>query len=176
MYEERGFGGRGGGFRDGGRGFGNDRQLTPPVRDGQELDITIEAVGEKGDGIGKVQGFVLFVPSTKAGERVRVRVTKVLAKVGFAQVIGEAQTAADAPPAQRERSPKPEFNPNEEMDSEDFGDDSEGSGDADGDDSEGNDDDGASTDGDELSENSSSDSMDDSDDSEDDADLEDEEK
>jgi predicted RNA-binding protein with TRAM domain len=117
MYGDRGYGGRGGG------GF-NDRQMTPPVREGEEIDVTIEAVGEKGDGIARQKGFVLFVPSTQAGQRVRIKITKVLAKVGFAQVLGPAQTAADAPQEQRQKPKEPEFDANEEMDSEDFGDDS----------------------------------------------------
>ena len=56
---------------------------------GDELNVKIEAVGEKGDGIAKKDGFVLFVPSTKEGDEVRIRVTRVLQKVGFAEVVGE---------------------------------------------------------------------------------------
>lgn len=78
------------------------QQQTPPVEQGEEFDITIEAVGEKGDGIAKKKGFVLFVPNTKAGEHCRVRVTKVLTKVGFAEKIGEALN----PP-----KPKKEYGP-----------------------------------------------------------------
>jgi predicted RNA-binding protein with TRAM domain len=95
--------------------------MTPPVREGEEIDVTIEAVGEKGDGIAKQKGFVLFVPNTKAGERVHIKITRVLAKVGFAQVLGPAQS-----PPKEERPQKkaePEFEPKEELDSEDFGDD-----------------------------------------------------
>jgi predicted RNA-binding protein with TRAM domain len=114
---------RSGGFRSssgGGNRFGNERSLTPPVREGEEVDVTIESVGEKGDGMAKVQGFVLFVPSTKAGDRVRVKVTRVLAKVGFAQSIGPAQGAPASAPRQ-ERKPEPEFDPKTELDSENFG-------------------------------------------------------
>lgn len=60
-----------------------------PVKVGDELDVKIEAVGEKGDGIAKKDGFVLFVPATKQGDEVRIRVTRVLQKVGFAEVVGE---------------------------------------------------------------------------------------
>jgi predicted RNA-binding protein with TRAM domain len=113
MYQDR-YGGRSSG------GF-NDRQQAPPVKEGEEIDVTIEAVGEKGDGIAKQKGFVLFVPGTKAGERVRIRITKVLAKVGFAQSIGPALTQAGEEP-KRVVKKEPEFDANEEMDSEDFGD------------------------------------------------------
>ena len=60
-----------------------------PVKVGDELDVKIEAVGEKGDGIAKKDGFVLFVPGTKQGDEVRIKVTRVLQKVGFAEVVGE---------------------------------------------------------------------------------------
>jgi predicted RNA-binding protein with TRAM domain len=73
----------------GNRGFGGPRNFAP-VKVGDELDVKIEAVGEKGDGIAKKDGFVLFVPSTKQGDNVRIRVTRVLQKVGFAEVVGQA--------------------------------------------------------------------------------------
>ncbi|MBI4449153.1 TRAM domain-containing protein [Candidatus Woesearchaeota archaeon] len=89
-----GYGG-GGGFRSGGRGsFGPS---TAPVKVGEELDVTIEAVGEKGDGIAKKSGFVIFIPGVKQGQTVRIRITKVLSKVGFAEVVGEAGAAPSEP-------------------------------------------------------------------------------
>jgi predicted RNA-binding protein with TRAM domain len=122
MYGDRGFRPRGGGG-----GFA-------PVKVGDELDVKIEAVGEKGDGIAKKDGFVLFVPNTKEGDEVRIKVSKVLRKVGFADVVGDAQGApeSDAPaeeqPAEESSEPAAEEQPAEEQpaepsaeDSEDFG-------------------------------------------------------
>lgn len=74
--------------RGGGRSSFRPRNFAP-VKVGDELDVKIEAVGEKGDGIAKKDGFVLFVPNTKQGDEVRIRVTRVLQKVGFAEVVGE---------------------------------------------------------------------------------------
>ncbi len=65
-----------------------DRGGFAPVHVGEEVDVKIEAVGEKGDGIAKVKGFVIFVPNTKAGDEVKVKITKVLRKVGFGEVVG----------------------------------------------------------------------------------------
>lgn len=105
MFQKREFGfeGRSGGF-GGGRsgGFGGGRssfRSTAPVKEGDELDVTIEAVGSKGDGIAKKDGFILFVPGVKQGDRVRIRITKVLSKVGFAEVAGAAQSSAPEQPA-----------------------------------------------------------------------------
>lgn len=92
----------GGGFRPHGGGF------TAPVKVGDELDVKIEAVGEKGDGIAKEKGFVLFVPNAKQGDEVRIRVTKVLRKVGFAEVIGASSGAGKTESTSSEEEQKPE--------------------------------------------------------------------
>ena len=61
------------------------RRLTAPVRAGQEVEVDVEAVGDEGDGIAKVEGFTLFVPGAEAGESLRVRVTEVKPRFGFAE-------------------------------------------------------------------------------------------
>ncbi|MEM4263918.1 MAG: TRAM domain-containing protein [Candidatus Woesearchaeota archaeon] len=92
-----------------GGGFGK-----PPVKVGDELDVTIEAVGEKGDGIAKKDGFVLFVPGVKEGAQVKVRITRVLRKVGFAEVIGEGTAAPGKKELAKEEEPEEPEAPEEE--------------------------------------------------------------
>ena len=58
-----------------------------PVKVGEIHEVEIKSVGEKGDGIARVNGFVLFVPNVKKGEYVKIKITKVLPKVGFAEVV-----------------------------------------------------------------------------------------
>jgi 23S rRNA (uridine2552-2'-O)-methyltransferase len=65
-----------------GKGF-----LTAPVASGDELEVTIEDVGSKGDGIAKVEGFTVFVPGTEAGDTVTVRVEDVKPRFAFASVV-----------------------------------------------------------------------------------------
>lgn len=124
--------------------YGNDRQegferrpRFVPVKVGEEYDVTIEAVGEKGDGIAKVKGFVVFVPGVSEGDNVKIKVTRVLRKVGFGEVVGagapkkEGEAAAEgaeqAEPAKTEETAEaaPEAEePAEQSDaSEDFGED-----------------------------------------------------
>ena len=94
------------------------QERAPPVAVGDELNLKIESVGAKGDGIAKVQGFVLFIAGTKQGENVKVRITKVLKNVGFAEVVSRnapSEATADDP----EPEPEPEA-PHYE-DSENFG-------------------------------------------------------
>ena len=111
------------GFRSG--------SFEAPVNVGEELDVKIEAVGEKGDGIAKQQGFVLFVPNTKEGDEVKIRVTRVLRKVGFAEVIGAGAKKGEESEETKEyeeEEPKEESSDAEESeeveDSEDFGEES----------------------------------------------------
>ena len=73
----------------------NRQKSFAPVNVGDELELTIEAVGEKGDGIAKVKGFVIFVPNTKQGDVVKVKITKVLRKVGFGEVVGTGSAPAE---------------------------------------------------------------------------------
>ena len=101
-----------------------NQESFAPVKVGDEIDVKIEAVGEKGDGIAKQEGFVLFVPNTKEGQEVKIRITKVLRKVGFAEVVGESE-AAPKDEGSSEEAPKAQERPEPEEpkveDTEDFG-------------------------------------------------------
>lgn len=66
-----------------------------PVKEGETYDVVIEGVGEKGDGIAKVQGYVLIVPNAKKGDKVKVKVTAVRGKVSFGEVVGEAEAVEE---------------------------------------------------------------------------------
>ncbi len=73
------------------------RQFGPvPVKEGDTYDVTIEGIGEKGDGIAKIQGFVIVVPKTQQGQRVKIRITAVRGKVSFGEVVGEATSEEPA--------------------------------------------------------------------------------
>ena len=62
------------------------RDRFSPVNEGDEVDVSIEAVGEKGDGIAKKEGFVIFIPNTKVGDNVRVKVTRVLKNMALMSI------------------------------------------------------------------------------------------
>jgi predicted RNA-binding protein with TRAM domain len=49
-------------------------------RENQEIEVVIDDIGSRGDGIAKLQGFLVFVPRCKIGERIRVRITSVREK------------------------------------------------------------------------------------------------
>jgi len=52
---------------------------TPaPVEVGKEYDVKIEDIAREGDGIARVEGFVIFVADTKVGDAVHIKVDKVM--------------------------------------------------------------------------------------------------
>ena len=65
------------------------RSFNPPVKDGEEFKLTIEAEGNKGDGITKIDGYVIFVSEGKIGRKYNVRIKKALDKYAFADIIEE---------------------------------------------------------------------------------------
>ena len=68
---------------------GERRGFRAPIDVGETYDVTIEDVGREGDGITRVEGFVIFVPNSKKGDNVKIRITKVSRRVGFGEVVTE---------------------------------------------------------------------------------------
>lgn len=97
------------------------------VKEGEEYTGSIESVGEKGDGILRIKGFVVFVPGVEKGDYVKARVTKVLPKVSF----GELVEKIEPPKASSRKGDDQEKDDGlselltTEGDSEDFGEDDE---------------------------------------------------
>ena len=65
----------------------NNNESTAPVDAGETYDVTIEDVAREGDGIARVSGFVIFVPGTSVGDEVSIKVTKVMRKFAFGEVV-----------------------------------------------------------------------------------------
>lgn len=90
-----------------------------PVKEGDEHEVTIEGIGEKGDGIAKVQGYVIIVPNVQKGERVKIKIKAVRGKVSFADVIeklGSAPEEASEEESSEEESDDLEEEPQEDED------------------------------------------------------------
>ena len=58
-----------------------------PVEVGKEYEVKIEDVAREGDGIARVEGFVIFVPETKVGDQVKIQVDKVMRRFAIAHKI-----------------------------------------------------------------------------------------
>jgi predicted RNA-binding protein with TRAM domain len=98
-YNDGGFGrsNRGyGGGRD--RGFGGNRRFNDgpkPVETGKEYDVTITEISRKGDGIARVEGFVIFVKDGKAGQNAKIKITQVGGRFASAEIVGSSQPATE---------------------------------------------------------------------------------
>jgi predicted RNA-binding protein with TRAM domain len=60
--------------------------MEQPVKKGDVINVEVESLGEKGDGIARYNGLVIIVPNTKIGDSVDVEVTNVVKKCAFAKV------------------------------------------------------------------------------------------
>jgi len=92
--------GQRGGYNRGGFGGGSSaggfRSFKPkPVEVGKEYDVTISDVSRRGDGIAKIDGFVIFVAGAKQGQQVRIKVTQVSNRYATGQLV-EGSMAAPA--------------------------------------------------------------------------------
>lgn len=62
--------------------------MAAPVRKGEELELHVDSLAYGGNGVARLNGFVVFVRGGLPGDRVRARVTKT--KRGFAEAVAEA--------------------------------------------------------------------------------------
>jgi predicted RNA-binding protein with TRAM domain len=60
----------------------------PPVEEGEVREVTIEATGDQGDGIAKVdQGYVIIVPGGYPGETLSVEIDTIRPNVAFGHAL-----------------------------------------------------------------------------------------
>jgi len=59
------------------RGFNRGSPASKPVEVGKEYEIDVTEISRLGDGVARVQGFVVFVKKGKVGQKVRVKVEQV---------------------------------------------------------------------------------------------------
>jgi len=61
---------------------------SPPVAEGETRVVEIENIGDKGDGVARIDGgYVVIVSDADVGERLRVEMDQVRENVAFAEVV-----------------------------------------------------------------------------------------
>ena len=75
-------------------------------RRGDEITLTIDRLAYGGRGVGRLNGFVVFVPETAPGDRVRARLWRVKSGYGEADLEG-----IESPSHLRTAPPCPHFGP-----------------------------------------------------------------
>ncbi len=70
-----------------GRDNFSDSGNSAPINVGEEYDVKIEDVGRDGDGIARIEGFVVFVSGAKLGDEVKIKINSTRRKFGFADIV-----------------------------------------------------------------------------------------
>jgi len=65
----------------------DQREMSPPIQVGETYKLTCEGIGKKGDGICKITGFVVMVKDAQEGQTYNVKISKVLDKFAFGDII-----------------------------------------------------------------------------------------
>lgn len=65
----------------------NREETSCPVEVGNEYDVKIEDQGKTGDGIARVDGFVIFIPETEVGQEVTIKINATRRKFAFGEVV-----------------------------------------------------------------------------------------
>ena len=70
-----------------GRDNFSDKGHSSPINVGDEYDVKIEDVGRDGDGIARIEGFVVFVSGAKLGDEVKIKINSTRRNFGFADIV-----------------------------------------------------------------------------------------
>jgi predicted RNA-binding protein with TRAM domain len=66
-----------------------------PVELGKEYDVDIQETSRRGEGIARIKGLVCFVPNTKPGEHVKIRITRISRRFAEAEVVSKGEEKAE---------------------------------------------------------------------------------
>jgi len=61
--------------------------IAKPVEEGKEYEVDIKELSRRGDGLTRIEGFVVFVPNTRPGDHVTIRVTQVRDRFAVAEKV-----------------------------------------------------------------------------------------
>lgn len=65
----------------------SNRGNSSPLNEGEEHDVKIEDMGKDGDGIARIEGFVVFVTGAKVGDEVKIKITSTRRNFAFAEIV-----------------------------------------------------------------------------------------
>lgn len=60
---------------------------APTIEEGKEMEVHIESISKKGDGVARIGKYILYVAGAKTGQNVKIRITKISGQVAFTQKI-----------------------------------------------------------------------------------------
>ena len=65
-------------------GFGSSPK---PVEMGKEYEVEISEISKRGDGIARIEGFVIFVSGGKSGQKAKIRITSIGDRFAKAEIV-----------------------------------------------------------------------------------------
>jgi predicted RNA-binding protein with TRAM domain len=68
-----------------------------PVETGREYDVQITEISRKGDGIARIQGFVIFVKGGKVGQNAKIRISQIGPRFATAEIIDGSAASPNEP-------------------------------------------------------------------------------
>jgi predicted RNA-binding protein with TRAM domain len=66
---------------------GSSMGQAAPVEVGKEYDVEIQDIAREGDGIARIEGFVIFVPEAKVGDKVKIQIDRVMRRFAIGHKI-----------------------------------------------------------------------------------------
>lgn len=63
--------------------------LDKPVEEGQKYTVEVIGEGKEGDGVAKVNNFVVFIPGANEGEEVTIEIDEVRARSAVGKIVEE---------------------------------------------------------------------------------------
>ncbi|NYT07254.1 MAG: translation initiation factor IF-2 subunit beta [Methanomicrobiales archaeon] len=57
------------------------------LQEGQELDVEIQSVSKRGDGVVRMGRYIMYVPRGKPGQKVKVRITRISGSIVFTEQV-----------------------------------------------------------------------------------------
>ena len=85
----------------GGRREENSREgkfPSKPVKIDEEYEVDITEKSQRGDGIARIEGLVVFVPKGKPGDHLRIRITRISRKFAEADLVERGEHPKDTGP------------------------------------------------------------------------------
>ena len=70
----------------------NDMFGPKPVEVGKEYDVQITELSRKGDGIARIQRFVIFVKNGKVGQNTKIKVIQVGNRFATAELVNDSES------------------------------------------------------------------------------------
>jgi predicted RNA-binding protein with TRAM domain len=83
VYKKNSRNSYGGGYSQ----FDRREPRSAPVEVGKQYDVKIEDIAKQGDGIARINGFVIFVPGTQINDELKIEIKAVKRNFAFGEVV-----------------------------------------------------------------------------------------